>query len=89
MKRLMVSAIGNRIYLTNVRQDKKKPSLFIATGEKQDYTDEAIRAVFEWFMNNCKDDNAYEIRYNGVPYVLSMKQEKEPAPFADGTSSKK
>ena len=87
----MVSALSNRIYLTNVRQDKKNPSLFIATGEKQDYTDEAIRAVFEWFMNNCKDDNAYEykIRYNGVPYALSMKQEIEPTPSANEISSKK
>ena len=50
----MVSALGNRIYLTNVRQDKENPSLFIATGEKQDYTDEAIRAVFEWFMNKAR-----------------------------------
>ena len=47
MKRLMVSPLTNKIYLTNVKEDKKHEGLYIAQGEKQDYTDEAIRAVFE------------------------------------------
>ena len=47
MKRLMVSPLTNKIYLTNVKEDKKHKGLYIAQGEKQDYTDEAIRAVFE------------------------------------------
>ena len=46
-----------------------------AQGEKQDYTDEAIRAVFEWFMNNHKQNEpaeAWEVEYADCPYVLRM-----------------
>lgn len=80
-KKLMVSTLTNKIYLTNVRQDKKNPELYIATGEKQDYTDEAIRAVFEWFMNNHKQNEpneAFEIRFKNCPYVLTMTKERDP-----------
>lgn len=79
-KKLMVSPLTNKIYLTNVKRDKNNPDLFVSTGEKQDYTDEAIRAVFEWFMNNHKENEpneAYEIRFNNCPYVLSMTKERE------------
>lgn len=79
-KRLMVSGLTNKIYLTSVRQDKKNPNLYIATGEKQDYTDEAIKAVFEWFINNFKqneDNEAFEIRFPNCPYVLAMTKERE------------
>ncbi len=75
MRRLMVSALTNRIYLTDVKEDNKHSGLFIATGKKEDYTDEAIRAVFEWFINNHKENEpaeAYEIRFEGCPYVLTM-----------------
>ena len=37
MKRLMVSPLTNKIYLTNVKEDKKHKGLYIAQGEKQDY----------------------------------------------------
>jgi len=50
------------------------------TGKKYDVTDGAIRAVFEWFMNNHKSNmpnEAYEIRYENCPYVLAMTKEKE------------
>ena len=47
MKKLLVSDITKTIYLTNAKPIKDHPNLFEATGEKQDYTDEAIRAVFE------------------------------------------
>lgn len=79
-KRLMVSPLSNKIYLTNVKQDKNNPELYIATGEKQDYTDEAIRAVFEWFMNNHQQNEpneAYEVRFPDCPYVLTMTKEQE------------
>ena len=79
-KRLMVSPITNTIYLTNVREDKKHAGLFVATGEKQDYTDEAIRAVFEWFMNNHKENEpaeAFEVKFKDCPYVLTMTKQKE------------
>ena len=75
MKRLMVSPLTNKIYLTKVKEDKKHEGLYIAQGEKQDYTDEAIRAVFEWFMNNHKQNEpaeAWEVEYADCPYVLRM-----------------
>lgn len=78
-KKLMVSPITNTIYLTNVKPVGDKPGLFETKGEKQDYTDEAIRAVFQWFMNNCEKDSGntgYEIRFENCPYVLRMTKEQ-------------
>lgn len=80
MKRLMVSMLGNRIYLTNIKQDKDNPKISISSGKKEDYTDEAIRAVFEWFMNECKrnePNQAYEIRFPSTDYVLTMRKERK------------
>jgi hypothetical protein len=40
----------------------------------------AIKAVFEWFMHkheqNCPDGE-YQIRFPGIPYVLTMKKEEK------------
>lgn len=75
MKRLMISPLTNTIYLTAVKEMKDKPNLFIAQGKKEDYTEEAIRSVFEWFMNNHKanePNEAYEVMYKGCDYVLRM-----------------
>ena len=81
MKRLMNSTLSNKIYLTAVKELKGRPGLFVAQGKKGDYTNEAIRAVFEWFMNNFKRNEpseAYEVRYPKYPYVLRMtKEDKE------------
>jgi dUTP pyrophosphatase len=80
MKRLMNSMLGNRIYLTNVKPVKDRPNLFVAHGKKEDYTDEAIKAVFEWFINNYKasePNEAYEIKYEGCDYVLRMVKENK------------
>ena len=49
-------------------------------GKKQDITDDAIKAVFEWFINNHKENEpteAYEIRFTNCPYVLTMTREKD------------
>jgi hypothetical protein len=78
MKQLMNSILGNKIYLTAVKPLKDNPKLFVSTGKKEDYTDEAIRAVFEWFMNNHKQNEpneAYEIRFTNCEYVLRMTKE--------------
>lgn len=81
MKRLMNSILSNKIYLTAVKDVKDRPGLFVTQGKKEDYTDEAMRAVFEWFMNNFKrnePNEAYEVRYPDLPYVLRMtKEDKE------------
>ena len=46
---------------------------------KQDITDDAIKAVFEWIMNEYKANEpseTYEIRFPGCPYVLTMTKEE-------------
>lgn len=75
MKKLLVSDITKTIYLTNAKQVKGCSDLFETVGEKQDYTDEAIRAVFEWFMLNFKENEpneAFEVKFGNCPYVLQM-----------------
>lgn len=75
MKKLLVSDITKTIYLANARPIKNYPNLFEASGEKQDFTNEAIRAVFEWFMQNFKENEpneAFEVTFGDCPYVLRM-----------------
>lgn len=78
MKRLMVSPLTGKIYLTAVKE--MKDGLFLATGQKQDYTNEAIRAVYEWFMQQAKasNDGFYQIQYGDKPW-LTMHIEQEAA----------
>ena len=48
-------------------------------GKKHEVADEAIRAVFEWFMYQYTENEpsvAYEVRYTNCPYVLTMTKEK-------------
>lgn len=74
-KKLLVSDISNTIYLTTARQDKNNPNLFTITGEKKDFTDEAIKAVFQWFVNNHQNNepNAiFQVTFKSSPYVLQM-----------------
>lgn len=79
-KKLLVSDISNTIYLANAKQDKNNPNLFITTGEKQDFTDEAIKAVFQWFMNNHKDNEPnklFQVTFASSPYVLQMVKKED------------
>lgn len=72
-KTMGVSPITDTIYYGTVKDD-------MWVGKKEDVTDIAIKAVFEWFMHKHKaecPDGIYEIRFPGVPYVLSMKREEE------------
>lgn len=59
-----VSPVTNTIYAGNTRVDKKGIELWT---KKEDVTDDAIRAVFEWFRNNSKNENGkiYQISYKG------------------------
>ncbi len=80
MKKLLASDISNTIYLTNAKQDKNNPNLWISSGEKQDYTGEAISAVFQWFVHNMTEfkdgktvaNEEYSITYESQPYTLKM-----------------
>lgn len=70
-----VSPLTNTIFYGT--QDTEK-NMFV--GKKEDVTDGVIASVFEWFMNNFKGKEpceVFEIRYEGVPYVLQMIKEKE------------
>lgn len=71
-KTMGISSITDTIYYGTVKNNMWQ-------GKKEDVTDMAIRAVFEWFMQKHKaesPDGAYQIRFPGVPYVLEMRKEK-------------
>lgn len=72
MKKIVVSALGNRIYHANVNNKG------CITGEKKDITNECIHAVFEWLKNSLpKDKKIYEIRYeNEKGFVLKFEREE-------------
>lgn len=68
-----VSPITDTIYYGTVKNDKW-------VGNREDVTDIAVSAVFEWFMHKfqaeCEEGGAYQIRFPGVPYVLEMRKEE-------------
>lgn len=67
MKKLFVSRLTKTIYLTDT-----------STGKKENFTNEAMRAVFEWFMLNHKENEpneAFEVRFKNYSYVLQMFKE--------------
>lgn len=63
--RIGTSPVTNTIYAGNTKISKKD-GMELWT-KKEDVTDDAIRAVFEWFVNNSKDDgnSIYQISYKG------------------------
>ena len=70
-KTMGVSPITDTIFYGTVKNNMWQ-------GKKEDVTDIAIRAVFEWFMQKMKNEcpnGAYQIRFSGVPYVLEMRKE--------------
>ena len=78
-KTMGVSPITDTIYYGTVKNNMWQ-------GKKEDVTDMAIKAVFEWFMhkldNECPD-GAYQIRFPSVPYVLEMKKEESEEKMSD------
>ena len=75
MKKLLVSDITKTIYLANARPMKGLPDCWETVGAKEDFTDEAIRAVFEWFMKNFQENEpneAFEVKFGDCPYILQM-----------------
>lgn len=59
-----VSPITNTIFAGTA---KSKGNGLMEWTKKEDVTDDAIRAVFEWFMNNSKAEGgkAYQISFGG------------------------
>lgn len=71
-KTMGVSPITDTIFYGTVKNNMWQ-------GKKEDVTDIAIRAVFEWFMQKVKNEcpnGAYQIRFPSVPYVLEMRKEE-------------
>lgn len=73
-KTMGVSPITDTIYYGTVKDN-------MWVGKREDVTDMAIKAVFEWFINQLKnegeDNHAFQIRYKGCPYVLEMRKEEK------------
>lgn len=71
MKKLVVSDISDTIYLANTKPVKDHPDLIETIGEKQDYTDECLRAVYQWFLNHSRAEKSgvYRIRYGKKPWL--------------------
>lgn len=72
-KTMGVSPITDTIFYGTVKND-------MWVGKREDVTDMAIKAVFEWFMHKMENecpDGAYQIRFPSLPYVLEMRKENE------------
>lgn len=67
-----VSPITNTIYYGT--QDPKKN---VWTGKKEDVTEEAIKAVFMWFMGNMEGNEEYGITFPNTGYTLTMHKSEE------------
>lgn len=75
MKRMMVGSIDNRIWYGTVKGDGP---LYIMPSKREDVTDDAIRAVFEWMLQNLHDDaDAFQIRYPSVDAVMEIRKEQK------------
>ena len=65
-----VSPITNTIYY-----GKQDPERHIWTGKKkEDVTDKAIAAVYEWFMGNMDGKEEYSITYPSTEFELVMRR---------------
>ena len=64
-----ISPIINTIYYGT--QDTEK---HMWTGKKEDVTDGAIRAVFEWFIGNMDGNEEYSIAYPSSEFQPVMRK---------------
>ena len=67
-----VSPLTNRIYYGTQNTQKH-----IWTGKKEDVTDEAIAAVYEWFMGNMDGNEEYSISFPSTKYELVMREKSK------------
>lgn len=66
-----VSPITNTIYYGTVNKEKH-----MWTGKREDVTDEAIAAVYEWFMGNMEGHEEYSITYPSTEFELIMRRKE-------------
>lgn len=65
MKKLVVTPLSNTIWYATVNKDCSK-----ITGNREDVTSDAIRAVFEWFMGNMNEDvEEYKVKFPTSKYA--------------------
>lgn len=64
-----VSPITNTIYFGTQNPEKQ-----MWTGKKEDVTDKAIVAVFEWFIGNMNGNEEYSITYPSTEFELVMRR---------------
>lgn len=67
-----VSPITNTIYYGT--QDTEK---HVWVGAKTDVTNDAIAAVYEWFMGNMNGSTEYQITYPDTEFELVMRRKAE------------
>lgn len=68
-KEFGVSPITNTIYFGTQNLEKQ-----MWTGKKEDVTNEAIAAVFEWFIGNMDGHEEYSITYPSTEFELVMRR---------------
>lgn len=71
-KKTVGCSIFGNIYMGTADTDKQ-----MWVGQKTDVTNEAIAAVFEWFMCKIEGNSEYSITYPGAKYELVMRLKKE------------
>ena len=76
-KKLLASPITNRIFLASVKDNGN--NTFIVTGKKEDYTDEAINAVFQHMFYLAEETGFYEYEYPSKGKLQFIKAGKEGA----------
>lgn len=64
-----VSPITNTIYYGTQNKEKR-----MFTGKKEDVTNDAIGAVFEWFIGNMDGNEEYSITYPSTDFELVMRR---------------
>lgn len=76
-KSMGVSPITGTIYYGHLKNDEW-------IGEKEDVTDMAIRAVFDWFIQKYGEEvhsesGEYQLKFENTPYMLLMRKEETNA----------
>lgn len=67
-----VSPITNTIYYGT-----QNPEKHMFTGKKEDVTNGAIAAVYEWFMGNMDGHEEYSITFPSTEFELVMRRKKK------------
>ena len=67
-----VSPITNTIYY-----GAQNPEKNMWTGKKEDVTDSAIKAVFQWFVGNMDGNEEFRITFPSSEYELVMRRKEK------------